>query len=161
LEGIDAGATVVHGPEVLLSYTIGHCGGVRGPRCGYSDSEYRNSPCCAPSLVRENADTYAVYTDCTMVHTTGVGVGASGHIFSESQNLSATGCIWAKSAVTKELIAAIDDPMACTDSSPGREAVDVRSADGRLHHKELVRHCEEPTLAWFRTSFVINCVYKH
>jgi hypothetical protein len=96
-----------------------------------------------------------------MVHSTGVGFGASRHIFSESQNLSATGCIWVKSAVTKELLAAVDDPTLCTDSSPGSEAVDIRSADGRLHHKELVRHCEEPALAWFRTSFFMNCLYKH
>src|SRR5258708_316601 len=84
LEATGSGPTADAGAEVLVSYTVGHCGGARGPRCGYSDSEYRNSPCCAPSFVRENADTYTVRNDCTMVHSTGVGFGASRHIFSES-----------------------------------------------------------------------------
>jgi len=78
---------------------------------------------------------------------------------SETVKLSVSACTWAKNSVTQDLVAAIDDPVSCADSAPGVEAIDAWAVDGRQHHKDLVRPCSQPALAWFRTGFAMNCVY--
>jgi hypothetical protein len=80
---------------------------------------------------------------------------------SVTTKLSASACAWVKSSITPELVQAIDDPTACVDAAPGAEAIDLWTPDGRQHHKELVSHCQQSTLAWFRTGFGIHCVFVH
>ena len=132
----------------------------RGPVCGYSLNEYLSSPCCAPSAeTRSYANAFTAYDDCTVVQSSGMGPNKSA--FTQSWKLTADGCAWLKGAVTKGLLAAIDNPATCAASPLGTAAVTVRDAQGHDHHKELVAHCADPTLAWFRTSFGVNCVYSH
>ena len=146
--------------EPVATYVVGQCTGVQGPLCGYSLSEYLSSRCCAPSAeMRSYANTFTVYDDCTVVES--VGIGPDRPALMQSWRLTADGCTWSKSAVTKDLLAAIDSPTTCTASPLGTAAVTVRDAQGRDHHKELVAHCADPTLAWFRSAFGVNCIYSH
>ena len=146
--------------DALISYVVGYCTGTPGrPRCGYSREDYRASPCCAPSAeMRANADTYTAYSDCTVVQTRPSDRGPT---FSQSWKLTHDGCVWLKSAVTDEVVAAVDDPAACTATPLGKGAITLRDSHGHEHHKELVSHCNHATLGWLQTSFWINCVYSH
>lgn len=135
--------------EPLVTYVVGHCAGSISP--------------CPPSSftaeMRANAYTFTAYDDCTVVNS--ISMGSKMPPFTQSWKLTASGCAWLKGAITPELLAAMDDPARCTASPLGGMAVTIRDAHGNDHHKELVCPCPDPTLAWFRTSFGINCVYSH
>ena len=141
-------------PTKVVSYTVGHC--VKTGPC----SKVSSPLCCGEGGPREGADTWTVLSDCTRVHSMTFTSGPLAPGPTETSKLSASACAWAKSSVTQDLVTAIDDPVSCADSAPGVEAMDAWTADGRQHHKELVRPCSQPALAWFRTGFGINCVYS-
>ena len=138
----------------LVTYTIGRCVTFTTHACspGPGDS------CCSKEQMRESADTYSVLSDCTMVRSSLFIPGKPERV-SKTTKLSASACQWLKSSITPELMQAVDDPTTCPDSLPGAEALDVWAADGRQHHKEWARHCQQPTLAWFRTGFGVHCVF--
>src|SRR5450432_3980653 len=118
--------------EAVVTYVVGQCGGGQGPVCGYTLSEYLSSSCCAPSVeMRSYARTFTAYTDCAV--TESIGLGPNRPSFKQSWKLTADGCAWLKGAVTKDLLAAIDDPTTCTASPLGFAGITVRDTQGHDH----------------------------